>query len=79
MARPFGNCDSYFVVDGNERGEMMRKEAAKVTENRQKKLRQEAMAQELTQIAKEEYGADIIRHMEEQEVRSLLIRRSFQG
>lgn len=72
MAHPFGNCDNYFVVNGNERGEMMSREEAKAAEDRQKKQRQLRMAQELTQLAKEEYGADIVRHMEEQEVRCLM-------
>ena len=71
MAHSFGNYDSYYVVNGNQRGEMS-KEEAKAAEDRQKRIRQEIMAQELTQLAKEEYGADIIGHMEEQEVRSLL-------
>jgi len=71
MARSFGNCDSYFVVNGNERCEMLGQEESQAVEDRQKKHRQALIAQQLTQLTKEEYGADIVRHMEEQEVRCL--------
>lgn len=79
MARSFGNCDSYFVVNANERCEMLSKEEAQAVEDCQKKHRQALIAQQLTQLAKEEYGADIVRHMEEQEVRHLLRSDMFSG
>ena len=68
MAYQYQQCDSYFVMSDNDHREMLRRESAKEYEAHQKKQTQLRMAQKLSQLAKEEYGADILRHMEEQEV-----------
>ena len=68
MAYEYHQCDSYFVISDNDHREMARKESAREYEARQKKQTQIRMAQRLSQLAKEEYGGDILRHMEEQEV-----------
>ena len=68
MAYQYQQCDDYFVMSDNDHREMVRRESAKEYEAHQKKQTQLRMAQRLSQIAKEEYGVEILRHMEEQEV-----------
>ena len=66
MAYQYQTCESFFI-DADHR-EMARKENAKAYEKHQKEQRQIAMAQELSQLENDEYGLDILNHMEEQEV-----------
>ena len=68
MAYQYSTCDSYFVMNDDDHCEMVRREHAKEYEVHQKKQIQLRMAQELSQLAKEEYGVEILNHMEEQEV-----------
>lgn len=69
MAYKHQHCDSYFVVDDDDhREKRCRRETTKEYEEHQKKQIQLRMAQELSQLAEEEYGSDILRYMEEQEV-----------
>ncbi|MCJ1322334.1 hypothetical protein MMC15_007682 [Xylographa vitiligo] len=71
MAYQYQQCDDYFVMSDNDHREMVRRESAKEYEAHQKKQTQLRMAQRLSQIAKEEYGVEILRHMEEQELKTL--------
>ena len=68
MAYQYQICDSYFVLSGADHREMARKENANAYEKHQKEQRQLELAQELSELANEEYGLDILNHMEEQEV-----------
>ena len=68
MAYQYQNCESYFVINDANHREMARKENAKTYEKHQKEQRQLEIAQELSERANEEYGLDILYHMEEQEV-----------
>ena len=68
MAFNYGHCDSYFTMSNDDHRETARKEHARAYEEHQKKQTQLRMAEELSQLAKEEYGADILAHMEDQEV-----------
>ncbi|MCJ1285953.1 hypothetical protein MMC26_005295 [Xylographa opegraphella] len=71
MAYQYQQYDSYFVMSDNDHREMVRRESAKEYEVHQKKQIQLRMAERLSRLAKEEYGVDILRHMEEQELKTL--------
>ena len=67
MTARFQPCEGYFIVDKDGRDSLLRAQA-KEREDRFKKQQQFLMAQRLSELTKEEYGDDIIAHLEEQEV-----------
>ena len=67
MTARFQPCEGYFVVDEAGR-DSLRRAQAKEREERFKKQQQFLIAQRLSETTKDEYGDDIIEHLEEQEV-----------
>ena len=63
-------CDSYFVESHDDR-EKRYLEEAKERERFAKRQAQLAIADELSQLASQEYRADILSHMEYMEVKHL--------
>ncbi|MCJ1471992.1 hypothetical protein MMC13_000636 [Lambiella insularis] len=67
----YQHYDSYFVKNEEDHLEMIRKESAKEYEEHHKRQTQLRMAQELSRLARVEYGQEILSHMEEQELKYL--------
>ena len=63
----YHQCDSYFVESYDHRG-MIAKEKALALENHIKKQRQLHIAQDLSEIARDDYQDDHLEHMERMEV-----------
>lgn len=65
----YGQCDSYFVEEDDEGVFAMRAEARERA-RAIGRMQQRALAEELSRLTSDEYQADIMKHMEEIEVRS---------
>ncbi|KAL8708576.1 MAG: hypothetical protein Q9220_006511 [cf. Caloplaca sp. 1 TL-2023] len=68
--QPRPPCDSYFVESHNERSRAVRDEMKK-HEAYVKRQTQDNIAANLSEIAKQEYGAEILQYMEQMEVETL--------
>lgn len=68
-------CDSYFVESHDDRARAIRDEIRE-HENLVKKQTQLAIADDLSDLASHEYGAEVLQHMERMEVHSLYLSRS---
>lgn len=67
MASHYQSCDNYFMMT-DDRCERGLRNSAQEYETHVKNQRQLLMAEQLSQLAKREYGEDIVRTLEEQEV-----------
>lgn len=66
---PYGYCDSYFVENhGDDDGTFARAAAERDRARQVNKLRQKALAEELSRLTGDEYQEDILDHMEHMEV-----------
>lgn len=63
-------CDTYFVEDRDDSARALRAEIRE-HESMVKKQTQLAIADELSDLASQEYGAEVLQHMERMEVGSL--------
>lgn len=63
-------CDSYFVEAHDEHARSLRAERRE-HENMLKRQRQLTMAEDLSDQVSQEYGADVLQHMERMEVDGL--------
>lgn len=74
--QPYGYCDSYFV-DNHDDDDGMYARAAAERENLRgvARLRQKALAEELSRHTAIEYQEDILQHMERMEVGDILTLR----
>ena len=70
-------CDSYFVESHDDREKRFRDELRE-RERFEKRQTQLAIAEELSQLASEEYLADTLAHMEDMEVKRLTALQSMQ-
>ena len=69
----YGFCDSYFVEGHEDDGGVYARAAAERERARGiARMRQKAIAEELSQLTADEYQEDILDHMEHMEVRSAL-------
>ena len=71
MAHCKQSCDSYFVESHNDRARRFRDETRE-QERFAKRQTQLAIAEELSQLASDEYLIDILAHMEDMEVKRLV-------
>lgn len=68
----YGHCDSYFVEShDDDEGIYARAAAERERQRGVAKLRQKALAEELSHGTSNEYRNDILRHMEVMEVREI--------
>lgn len=67
MAYYHQSCDSYFVESQEDHERMFREKYRKGEQQRNRDI-QRSIADELSQLASEEYREDILKHMEKMEV-----------
>lgn len=63
-------CESYFVESHEDHERLFREKCVQEHEHRNREV-QFAIAEELSQLASEEYRDDILTHMEKMEVKNL--------
>jgi hypothetical protein len=63
----YGYCDTFFV-EGNDEGIYARAAAERESARQIGKMRQKALAEELSRATAEEYQEDVLDHMEHMEV-----------
>ena len=72
----YGYCESFFV-ENDDQGLYARAAAERENARQIGKLRQKALAEELSRATAEEYQEDVLDHMEHMEVCSSLVKTPF--